>query len=720
MNRPRTTYLKLAVVILIASFIKPLFGQTGTYTVKKAPFSSDFYDEFSPVYYKNGIVFCSNRNINLLNRSTAQNKGLFKIYYIENKESADWKSAKLFSKSLTTLFNDGPVAFNRRKDTVFYSRNLEVSNKLKDISSPRNKLGIFYAENIEGQWTKVRDLRINNEWYNVTTPCLSPDSKRLYFASDKLGGFGGSDLYYLPWKNDHWENPVNLGPVINTPGNEAYPFVNQEGGLFFSSDGHDGLGGKDIFYSKESGSVWLKPVPLDEPVNSKFDDFGLVADSVMSEGYFSSKRDSTIDIYHFITNFHQLFYCESQRINQYCFKFTNEGNIAIDPSYLKYEWTFGDGSKASGQNVEHCFPGPGKYSVKLDVIENTTGRIFFSKLSYNLELKDVEQPIINSPVSALVGEPISFDGLKSNFPESGILTFEWNFGDRERTKGDKVIHSFQKKGEYEIKLGLMLQHAKTGVIFEACASKIINVFNDKQEVTAFESVKIQPPPIRNIFDYDHAFIGNMYSAEKDFNQDVVFQVEILASKTRLNLDNIIFNKVPKKYTVKEVRSRTDNMFSYIIDEEITLMDTYSTYNEIIDLGYKDARIRTFILEDPAAKELITLKKVFGVSADAFFNPNDYSLTTAGTQILDLIIGFMSKYPGIRLEIATHTDNMGSPGNNLFLSQKRAESMVSYLVKNGVNNSRLISKGYGGSKPLIPNLSEADRKLNRRIEFLIVK
>ncbi len=163
--------------------------------------------------------------------------------------------------------------------------------------SGRNKLGIFYAV-LEGKkWTKIRELRFNNEWYNVTTPYLSPDGKRLYFASDKPEGYGGSDLYYCEWKNDYWSDPVNLGPVINTKGNESYPFVNPAGELLFSSDGHPGLGGKDIFFSRPKDNDWLPPVRLDPPVNSQYDDFGIITDSLMSEGYFSSKRNKSVDIF---------------------------------------------------------------------------------------------------------------------------------------------------------------------------------------------------------------------------------------------------------------------------------------------------------------------------------------------------------------------------------------------------------------------------------------
>ena len=223
--------LSLLIFINLSQFS---LAQLETYTVKVAPFSSDKYDEFSPVFYKNGIVFCTNRNNNLTNYSTSQDKGLFKINYIDTSGKAKWHSARLLSKDLTTKLNDGPVTFNSNGDTIYYSRNLEVSNSLKDISSKRNKLGLFSAILVDGKWTKIRELRFNNEWYNVTTPWITSDGKRLYFSSDKPGGFGGFDLYYSNRKGDYWEDPVNLGPVINTSGNEGYHFINPAGELFFS------------------------------------------------------------------------------------------------------------------------------------------------------------------------------------------------------------------------------------------------------------------------------------------------------------------------------------------------------------------------------------------------------------------------------------------------------------------------------------------------------
>ena len=710
---------KLVLVIMVAFFSQIILGQSETYTVNVASFSSKKYDEFSPVYYKNGIVFCSNRNLSLSNRSTSQNKGLFKIYYIDTTGKADWESARLFSKNLTTILNDGPVTFNSSRDTIYYSRNQDISSKRSNISSPRNKLGIFSAVMIAGQWTKVRELRINNEWYNITTPCLSPDGKKLFFASDKPGGFGGSDLYYSEWKNDRWEDPVNLGPVINTKGNESYPYLNASGELFFSSDGLNGYGGKDIYFSLHSDSTWLTPVCLDPSINSKFDDFGIITDSEMKEGYFSSNRDKSIDIYHFRTNIPQILYSSIQKENQYCFMLVDSGTIVIDTINLRYVWDFGDGIKASGSKVNHCFRGAGKYTVKLDIIEKATGNLFFSKLIYKLDILDYKQPYINSPDIAVIEENLSFDGLRSNLPGFKVLNYLWNFGDGKRSSGANVNHSFKDNGEHIVNMELTLKSESTGIIHKTGVSKKILVFNNIKEkesyLTRNTSLKSSLPDLGKSA---NVLINTQFSAETEFHKDAVFNVEIYSSRNKVGSDNRIFRNVPKKYTITEKFIPEDSTYSYIVDQQMSLMATLPAYNELSAIGLKNIRIKIFVLKGPAEKELHSLIKINGAFADSYFDSSD-RLTSNAYIMLDQIVKLMNKYPSLKLEVAVHTDTASPADASLALSQLHSRALVGYLVNRGINAKRLIPTGFGGTKPIAPNYLEKDRKLNRRIDFIII-
>ncbi|MQY79760.1 MAG: PKD domain-containing protein [Bacteroidetes bacterium] len=708
----------VSFIFLIHSYIS---GQPQTYTVNKASLSSDKYDEFSPVYYKNGIVFCTNRNkILFFNYSNSENKGQFKINYIDTIGNVKWRKSRLLSRNLKTKFNDGPVTFNSTGDTIYYSRNLKTDGKLRVLSGLRNKLGVFNAVFDGKRWIKIREFRFNNEWYNITTPFLAPDGTKLFFASDKPGGFGGSDLYYCQWKNDYWDNPVNLGHVINTKGNEAYPFINPAGELYFSSDGHPGIGGKDIFFSKYADTAWLVPVRLDSPINSKDDDFGIITDSTMSEGFFSSNRGKSIDIYHFKTIFPQIFYCENQRTNQYCFKFSDDGSIDIDTIKLQYEWDFGDGSKATGPEVEHCFPRPGNYSVKQNIIEKRTGRTFFTKLSNDLELRDVEQPYITCPDLAVTGDSINFDGLKSNLPGYEILTYSWDFGDGEKANGGAVSHSYKGQGEFIVKLGLTVKLESTRIIQKDGISRRITICKDSLEMLFFKtSMNGTNAELVEVSSYDHAVVKTTYSAAEELRKEAVFHVEILSSDNKLDLNSNIFKNVPKKYLVKEVYNPDSKTYSYIIDQQISLMATYTAYRELIGSGFKETRTKIKVLRDPAAKELNSLKKIFGVSTDSYFDANNL-LTSTAYLFLDNLVRIMNKYPDSRLEIGVHTDNNGSTQNKLKISQRYVRTIVDYLTIRGIDSKRLIAKSFGGSRPIAPNFHENYRKLNRRVDFTITR
>jgi hypothetical protein len=724
---------KLAFTVLLAAFFHTIVvgqtqtyflhtlvvGQSETYTVDKTSFSSDKYDEFSPVCYKNGIVFCTNRiTTKILNYSTEENKGFIKINFIDSSNST-LQTVKFFSKKLNTKFNDGPVTFNSKGDTIYFSRNIIIDGKISEISSVRNKLGIFYAIFDGKDWIKIRELRINNEWYNVTTPWISSDSKRLYFASDKPGGYGGSDLYYCRWKNDYWDDPVNLGPVINTKGNESYPFINSAGEFFFSSDGHPGLGGKDIFFSRLSDTSWIAPICLDPPINSQYDDFGIFTDTLMNEGYFSSNRDKSIDIFHFKTNFPQVFYSNKQKENNYCFTFSDKQSIIIDTLNLEYIWSFDDGKSVIGSVVTHCFPGPGNYSVRLDIVERGTGRLFFTKLIYNLGIRDFKQAYINAPDFAVKGDEITFDGLKSYLPGFKILNYSWDFGDKYKTAGEKVTHAYSEKGEYVVNLELALKSDSTGMIKKTGVSRNIRIFNDVKESSDYLAngtiVKELFPDIRQS---ENSIITTKYSAETEFQRDAIFCIELLSSKTRVDINSGLFSSVPHIYTIRERFEPFDGDYSYTVDQQLSLMATFPTFRKMSALGFKDVRIKMFVLTDPSEKELHNLIRINGAFADTYFDYAD-RLTSNAFIMLDQIVKLMNKYPTLKLEVAVHTDNSGSAENSQAISQKRAQLLVDYLTNRGINARRLEATGFGGSKPIAGNYLEKERKLNRRIDFIII-
>ena len=708
---------KFSILFIISFFTAFVSAQDETYTIRRTSFSTDRFDEFSPVYYKDGLVFCTNNNTGqLVDYSSSQGGGTVNIYFVDTTGN---KRAGLFSGSLRTKANDGPVTFNSTGDTIYYSRNMRIDGRAKDISSVRNRLGIFFAVDDGKKWSGKREFRFNNEWYNISTPWLAPDSRRLYFASDMPDGYGGTDLYYSEWKGYYWDEPVNMGSVINTKGNEAYPFVTPAGEILFASDGHPGLGGKDIFYSRLVNDEWLTPVRFDPPVNSQYDDFGIITDSLMSKGYFSSNRLGSIDIYEFETLYPQIFYADIQRENTYCFVFTDTGNIKVDTTILRYEWDFGDGSKAFGETVNHCFPGPGEYKVRLNITDRATRRLYFSKLHYTLTLRDYEQPYITSPDVAVAGEQILLNGLDSYLPGYEVLSYIWDFGNNTRMEGPEVSVTFKEAGEFDVNMGVKLRSLETGIIHNSGISKTIRVVNSEKEKEEYLSRKeSSKEALTDVHSQNNAFIDILYSAEQGYLQDAVFRLRLLSSRARIAAGSDVFAKLPEKYNLKEIYDELSGSYQYFADEQISLIALQPAFTELYHLGFRDVTVVQDTLISDAEKQLVALRKNYGQLADDYFDSNG-RLRSSAYLLLDQIVMLMNQNPEMRLEIEVHTDNSGSASANLRTSRTRAQLMVNYLVNRGVNLKRLTARGYGGEKPIASNLSENGRKQNRRVGFRII-
>jgi len=704
-----------ALILAIISAGSTLSAQQQPFTITKSAFSTDLFDEFAPVFYRDGLLFSTDRG----QAVSSQGQPVIKMFYADTL-AVNVKS-RLFSKDLKSKLNDGPASFNRTFDTIYFSRNLVIEGNFKLLSTFRNKLGLFYAVTEEKGWGKVREIRFNTEWFNITMPSLSHDGKRLYFASDKPDGLGGLDIYFSNWKNGYWEDPVNLGPVVNTGGNETYPFINETGELFFASDGHDGLGGKDIYVTKQKGNEWFEPVRLASPLNTEYDDFGIVTNATMNEGYISSDRGGrSVDIYRFKSVIPQIWFAEPQKENLYCFSVSDTGNIQIDTERLEYVWDFGDNTRVSGNAAEHCFPGPGKYNIALEINDRRTGSSYFLKQTYDIEIIDYDQPYITSPDYAVAGETVEFDGMKSYCPGYTVTGFYWDLGDGTQKSGASARHAYSKSGEYSVRLGLTLREPSTGNILTRAVTKKIRVFDTQQEMESILAAR--PAPEKMVVDlrqFKNLKINGQYSSEAEYFKEAVFQVEILSSKTKMTLSNPIFRSVPAKYTVREIHYPETETYSYVIDQQMSLMAAYPAWYEMVNGGFRGAIIRLFILTDPAERELNILKKNYGVMTDTYFDPNNRLVTNAYL-MLDQVVMLMNKYPGIKLEIGVHTDNQGVAATLDRLTQTRAHVIVNYLINRGVSASRLTPKGYGGSRPVAPNTGWLERRQNRRVEFTVIK
>jgi outer membrane protein OmpA-like peptidoglycan-associated protein len=216
------------------------------------------------------------------------------IYVCDLDANGEAINAAPLSGQVNCEYHDGPAFFDATTQTMYVTRNnMKGGRPVYDKSGSANLriYGFVWSDN---DWVSVPDLPFNSNEYSAGHPTMDARGHFMIFVSNMPGGYGGTDLYIAYREGEGWSNPENLGPYINTEGNEMFPFVNPTGTLFFSSDGHAGLGGMDVFSSAHrrmgEGIQFDRPTNLGSPINSSADDFGIFCDRDNEVGYFSSNR----------------------------------------------------------------------------------------------------------------------------------------------------------------------------------------------------------------------------------------------------------------------------------------------------------------------------------------------------------------------------------------------------------------------------------------------
>ena len=207
-------------------------------------------------------------------------------------DNSDLSNVSSYSGKLNTRYHESTSSFTNDGNTMYFTRNNYNKGKYREDKKGTNKLKIYRTYRKEGVWTTPEELPFNSNEYSVAHPALSADEKQLYFASDMPGTHGQSDLYVVSIHSDgSFGEPKNLGKGINTESRETFPFVSKTGELYFSSDGHAGLGGLDIYVSQLGGEEAIGDVyNVGEPVNSPYDDFTFIINPDTNLGYFASNR----------------------------------------------------------------------------------------------------------------------------------------------------------------------------------------------------------------------------------------------------------------------------------------------------------------------------------------------------------------------------------------------------------------------------------------------
>jgi outer membrane protein OmpA-like peptidoglycan-associated protein len=659
--------------------------------------------EFSPAFYEDGIVFISSQ------KPLAKEKifddriesSTMSIFLARRDENGQLSKPTAFSNELVSSLHEGPLTFDKTGENVYFSRNNNVENgKKATYTEGVSRLKIYTAQKkSEGKWNVPTELPFNENNSDACHPTISVDGDKLYFSSNRAGGYGGMDLYVSEKVNGVWSKPINLGPKINTPKNEVFPFVHADGTLFYSSNGLPGSGNLDIYYLKNN-SV---PVNLGAPFNTDKDDFGLIIDADMKNGYFTSGRNGGAgndDIYSYSVSQGTLF---DNLDNEYAAEYdanyssTNNSNSGSNTNtHTNSGSNSGNSSSNTSNSSSNSRSNASMQNITLLVIDKLTGQPINDATTAYLNLSELSLSEIVADNNGKQAQIIKSDGTFA------LELVESKMKSKHTSNTGKAQVMASKTSSY------LVSASKKGYITEQVVLKkgenrneiVILLSRPSDCITLTGKVKNNT----NGGPISYALVS--FSNEKG---------EIKAIPTD-ELGNFTVC-LPCGYSYKAYATK-DNAMSNV--------EVASTKN--LNCGDGVERSLTPIelkIAAPVAKDFTINEGNSFQLRNIYYNFNDATIRPDARKDLEALYVVMTKFPDMEVELASHTDARGSDSYNNDLSQRRATSAAQYLINRGIASNRIVARGYG--ETMLRNrcadgvsCGEGEHKRNRRTEVKITK
>ncbi len=254
---------------------------------------------FAATPYRKGIVFAGEKDVPAQRENPWTGLSYLDLYSTTQDLSGSWLTATPLPGEVNGRFHEGPTTFSADGKVMYFTRSDYYKFRLNKDGNAVSHLKLFRATlGADNTWGDIHQFAHNGEEFSTGHAALTKDGNTLYFISDRPGGLGGTDIYRCHRLEEGWGEPENLGPTVNSAGNEMFPTL-QGDTLFFASNGHRTLGGLDIFRSVPQDDGWSEPENLNYPINTPFDDFALVMHADGRSGYLSSNRGGTDRIHAF-------------------------------------------------------------------------------------------------------------------------------------------------------------------------------------------------------------------------------------------------------------------------------------------------------------------------------------------------------------------------------------------------------------------------------------
>jgi outer membrane protein OmpA-like peptidoglycan-associated protein len=678
--------------------------------------------DFSPAFHKDGLVFVSNNAVEGKDKMYDKriNQKTMSMFIAKRNVQGELEKPVPFALELVTSVHEGPLTFTNDYKTIYFSRNNNHKEGRAKYVDLIDRMQIYESHLTDKGWTKPKQLEFDREVKDYCHPTLSADNQKLYFSSNRKGGFGGMDLYVsYKQSNGDWGKPINLGASINSNKNEVFPFIHDDGTLYFSSSKEGGSGGLDVYYARikmlsniyatkaanlenQKANVSREdfdvPLSIGTPFNSEKDDFGFILDKQKKIGYFTSNRAGGFgedDIYSFATA-DELNPTEKER-DITLLVLDEKTRLPI----TKAEVTMGLNNLFSNQKL--VTDKYGKTTLKLNRTHDYDIKV--NKESYDLESLALAKDDGREEVIVLLKQP--------DMTEHDIVL--------------KVLDAQTRvplsNAVVSIGLNNMLTDSEGKAILKLTRSEEHKIKIDKM-----------------------SYLGERMTFQKGDTRE---ELEVLLTNTVPNNNAIVTTTQNGSSTSTQNGSSSsiqNNSNTSIQNGSVTAPDKVPTGTNPVaestkvnpstpssepnrsDYPYKpSAKVKpnnTEIVKTNTSHDAVVSNEMYELK-NIYYNFDKSNIRSDASRTLDSLIMILNKFPDMEIELTAHTDSRGSDRYNDNLSQRRAINAEAYLLKKGILKSRIqhASKGEnqltnecGDDVPCNDRLHQ----MNRRTEVRIIK
>lgn len=650
---------------------------------------------------------------------------------------------------INSKYNDGPAHYNDATTTMFVTRNnMKRGKPVKDKTGAVN-LKIYSSTVTEGEWSDMSELPFNSDDYSTGHPAVSKDGKRLYFASNKPGGEGGTDIYACEKVNGAWGTPENLGTSVNTKGDELFPYIDDKEILYFSSTGHMGLGGMDIFKIPIEGLKGLLPENLGRPLNSAKDDYSILFEEADESGYFCSNRDKGFS--------DDIFYFELASLLKkvYAGKIESSlsGKLLAGTKLIVRNFT-------TGKNVSLILDENGGF--EFDGLPGATYELAYQR-------DEVEEVLLVKDVEDVVTE---------GYEDLGIFTIQEELSiniDEEHGEieiNGEMYRRISDDGKFISEQGEILTNIEmmdflssnmvrntlkiNQTIYKVGIDGKTYVQEDGQKLDKFELEQLlislvfaNPLDLRDDsslagLDTEPVLSDSASHTPNKLNLKAISALEWvnkalenddLTGEQKLELCSLQSSYLTKISAEDWLKTYANNpeLAAYLTDVEkiaIGMVPTsaLSRNSSLETTSYSNGLPPKLEIDNLNEYVLTSKEEVRSVLANKninniYFDFDNSSVNSEERKTLDEIAAVLIANPSLDMYVSAHTDARGSNAYNDALSEKRAQSVNAYLYAKGVTADRL-KLGWFGEDALANNCNndakckENAHRLNRRASFTL--